>query len=267
MSTLLLISSLALAWDQRPNLPMEACSDELPYGVPTSQKEEVTLRCLEGYALEHDNKAKIATWVGYTLSPEESLGCFPRTDVFVEDSAIPKGERAELSDYLKSGYDRGHLAPDGDMSWDQQVEYESFLLSNMSPQVPSVNRGAWKYLETTMRALPWEAEHSFLIYAGNIYSLDLSKKIGTNRVVVPDKIYKIVVDLNTNQVYAFIFPNAGKLENKNLSKYLVSPAEIELQTGVSFPLPPNTNKSLVNPALPPPNMGGLTSAKREACRK
>ena len=47
-----------------------------------------------------------------------------------------------------TGYDKGHAAPDGDLSWSQQVEYESFLMTNMYPQHGSLNRGIWKLLET-----------------------------------------------------------------------------------------------------------------------
>ena len=263
---LLLLSFSAYGWDQRANLPLEACQDELSWGIPSSPKANVTDRCLEGFALQHDNDAKIASWVAYTLSPEEALGCFPRTNAFVGDASIPKGQRAEPSDYAKSGYDQGHLAPDGDMSWNQQVEYESFLLSNMSPQVPNVNRGAWKYIETTVRAWTWEKKHSYQVYAGNIYSVGTSKTIGNNKVVVPDRIYKIAVDLTTNEVFAFILPNAGKLESVP-QKYAVSVAEIEAQTGISFPLPPSTDKKAVRTDIPLANMGGLTSAKRAACKK
>lgn len=244
---------------------MEACADELPWGVPSSEKKNTTLRCLEGYAFLHDNDARISPWVAYTLSPEEALGCFPRTNAFVADSSLPKGQRAETSDYAKSGYDQGHLAPDGDMSWGLQVEYESFLLSNMSPQVPNVNRGAWKYLETTVRAWTWEKKHSFSVYSGNIYS-PASKKIGKNLVVVPDRLFKIATDLSTNEVWAFIFPNEGKIPSDS-KLYLTSVSEIEAQTGITFPLPSGTDKKLVQKDLPPPNMGGLTSAKREACKK
>lgn len=269
MSTLLAFLSLVLpayGWDQRANLPMGECADELPWGVPTSPKVNVVNECHEGYALQHDNEARIATWVAYTVTPEEALGCLPRTNAFVADAAIPKGQRAEPSDYAKSGYDQGHLAPDGDMSWNQQVEYESFLLSNMSPQVPNVNRGAWKYIETTVRAWTWERKHTFAVYAGNIYAVGTSKTIGANKVVVPDRLYKVAVDTVTSEVFAFILPNTGKWEATDPKQFAVSVAEIEAQTGLSLPLPAGADKHTVRADLPAANMGGLTDAKRTTCK-
>lgn len=261
----LLLALPARAWEQRQNLPMTECADELPWGVPVSPKVNVVNKCHEGYALQHDNDARIATWVAYTLSPEETIGCHPRSNAFVADAAIPKGQRAESSDYAKSGYDQGHLAPDGDMSWSQQAGYESFLLSNMSPQVPNVNRGAWKYIETTVRAWAWEKKHTFAVYAGNIYATGTSKTIGANKVVVPERLYKVAVDTVTNEVYAFVLPNAGRLE-VNPKLYAVSVADIEAQIGFSLPLPAGTDKRAVRADLPPANMGGLTDAKRTACK-
>ncbi|NBR00152.1 MAG: DNA/RNA non-specific endonuclease [Actinobacteria bacterium] len=256
----------ALAWDQRANLPMTACADEMPWGAPTSTKTNVVDRCLEGFALQHDNDARIATWVAYTVTPEEALGCFPRTNAFVAHAAVPKGQRAETSDYAKSGYDQGHLAPDGDMSWNQQVEYESFLLSNMSPQVPNVNRGVWKYIETTVRAWTWERGHTFAVYAGNIYAVGTSKTIGANKVIVPDSLFKVAVDTVTGEVFAFILPNVGKLETTDPKRYAVSVADIEAQAGITLPLPAGADKKAVRADLPPVNMGGLTDAKRAACK-
>ena len=64
----------------------------------------------------------------------------------------PQGGRAEPADYVGSGFDMGHIAPDGDMRWDPDVERKSSMLSNMTPQLPGLNRGLWKLLKTAVRA-------------------------------------------------------------------------------------------------------------------
>ena len=66
------------------------------------------------------------------------------------DTAVKTGS-AELKDYKGSGYDRGHLCPAGDMSFDSIAMRESFLMSNMSPQLPGFNRGIWNSLEQKIR--------------------------------------------------------------------------------------------------------------------
>jgi endonuclease G len=75
-----------------------------------------------------------------------------RTNDFREDYKVTTGS-ASLSDFKGSGYDRGHLAPAGDMKWSSTAMSESFYMSNMSPQKPGFNRGIWKKLES--RKLPW----------------------------------------------------------------------------------------------------------------
>ena len=56
-------ATLALAWDQKPSLPLDACKDEMPLGIPKLAKPGHTLICRTGYALQHDPEAKIPAWV------------------------------------------------------------------------------------------------------------------------------------------------------------------------------------------------------------
>ena len=117
-----------------------------------------------------------------------------------------------------------------------------------------------------MRAWTWERKHTFAVYAGNIYATGTSKTIGANKVVVPERLYKVAVDTVTNEVYAFVLPNAGRLEATDPKLYAVSVADIEAQIGFSLPLPAGTDKRAVRTDLPTANMGGLTDAKRAACK-
>jgi len=261
---LLLLPLQAHAWDQRPNQPIAQCADDLPFGVPVSDKKNVTLKCTDGYALLHDNDARIAAWAGWTVAPDEALGCVPRDDGFVADAAIPKGQRAEPGDYAKSGYDKGHIVPNADLSWSKQTMYESFLMSNMSPQLPNLNRGAWKYLETNERTWAWARKHSITIYAGNVYKLGTSKTIGENKVVVPDSLYKILIDNATGEVMAFMFPHVQKQEI-DLKARLTSVAAIEQAASVVFPVPAGHDKSTVAKEVWPADQGDMGAAKKTTC--
>lgn len=255
--------STASAWDFRPSSPIASCADELPYGVPASHATSATLICREGYALQHDDSAKIAVWAGWTISPEETIGCNPRTDAFTADADVPASGRATPEDYAKTGYDRGHMVPDADMSWSRQTSIESFLMSNMSPQLPNLNRGAWKLLEAQTRAWAWSRKHTLAVYSGNIYGAD-AKRIGSG-VVVPDALFKIVVDTATGEVLAFHFPNVDK-QAVDLKPRLTSVAEIERLTGVSFPLPTGYDRSKVAADVWPGGQGEVIEAKKRACK-
>lgn len=48
---------------------------------------------------------------------------------------MPDLYKAKLSDYLRSGYDRGHMAPAADCKYSQNAMDETFYLSNIAPQV------------------------------------------------------------------------------------------------------------------------------------
>ena len=96
-----------------------------------------------GYTLSYNEKYEQANWVAYELTSAETNSLYNRTNQFLVDPKISTGS-ANNSDYAGSGYDRGHLAPAGDMGWSAQSMIESFYYSNMSPQVPSFNRGIWK---------------------------------------------------------------------------------------------------------------------------
>src|SRR3546814_5140694 len=69
-----------------------------------------------------------------------------RTSEFFAETQIPVSESAELDDYRRSGYDRGHLAPSGNMP-NKESQAESFSLANIVPQNGELNRGIWADLE------------------------------------------------------------------------------------------------------------------------
>ena len=190
---LLLISiNNAFAWTQRPNFPKEQCAVHAPYGFPQAAGSPI---CRQAYYVEYDAAAKLPKVVTYTLTPPNAIGCVARTNAFVADQSVQNGPRPD--DYAATGYDKGHMAPDGDLSWDQQVEYESFLMTNMSPQAGSLNRGIWKLLETSVRGWVVQRNQVYTIYVGGIYNAN-DKKIGTG-VVVPNAFYKIVINQSTNE--------------------------------------------------------------------
>ena len=86
------------------------------------------------YTLNYDEQHEQASWVAYILTSTHIRGTVNRTNDFREDYKVKTGS-ASLSDYKGSGYDRGHLAPAGDMKWSSTAMSESFFMSNISPQM------------------------------------------------------------------------------------------------------------------------------------
>lgn len=184
-----------------------------------------------GYALVYDENCEQARWVAYVLTKAETTGTIERGDNFTIDPLVKTGT-ATKTDYLKSGLDRGHLAPAADMKWSEQAMDESFYFSNMSPQLPAFNRGVWKRLEDKMR--DWAISYdSILIVTGPILTPNLPA-IGVNQVCVPTHYYKVVVDFKKENAKAigFILPNAGSKDD--LQSFAVSIDSVEEKTGLDF---------------------------------
>ena len=232
---LITFTCFSVTGKQADPLPISQCVDEAPYGLPLVSKSDTNTICRQGYVLEHDNKAKIPMWVSYTLKPEEAVGCNNRDSAFSSDKSIPVGKRSEEKDYAKSGYDTGHLANDGDFRWSLQAARESFILSNMVPQLPGFNRGIWKRLEDQTRGWAISRKHELLIYVGPIYDRKQDQTIGKGTVTVPHSFYKIIVDTTTNEAMIFILPHESS--NEDLETFMSSLAEVQKETGIVFPMP------------------------------
>jgi endonuclease G len=260
---LFLSAGLAHAWDQRAPLPVDQCKVHSPYGWAQTVRTATPI-CREGYLVAYDAPVKIPVYVAYTLLPQNALGCFPRTNAFVADQSIQGG--ATPQDYAGTGYDKGHASPDGDQSWSQQVEYESFLMSNMYPQAGSLNRGIWKLLETSVRGWTVQRNQTYTIFVGAIYGAG-DKVIG-NGVIVPHAYYKIVINQATGEVAGWRFPHGAPYPNlgNDLTKFRTPVTDIQAEAGVKFAFPANA-KEIAPGAEWPVDYGALTNAKRAKCGK
>ena len=258
---LVFFSVNANSWEQRVPNDIQSCKIHSQYGFP--QTNNATPICRQGYLVGYDAQAKLPKFVTYQLLPQNALGCVARTNAFATDKSITSG--ATPDDYAGTGYDKGHMSPDGDLSWDQQVEYESFLMTNMSPQAGSLNRGIWKLLETSIRGWVVQLNQPFTIYVGGIYN-NQDKRIG-NGVVVPHAFYKIVINNATGQIAGWVFPHVAPYPNlgNDLTKFRVSIKQIEQQAGVQYKFPANAVE--VNPGSEwGVDYGKLTQAKRQKCK-
>lgn len=177
-----------------------------------------------GYSEDHEQSA----WVAYELTPLELAGNVDRTDDFREDRKVTTLS-AGLIDYKGSGYDRGHLAPAADFSFDRLAMSESFYMSNMSPQHPSFNRGAWSSLEKQVRA--WVGLHgSMYVITGPVLNNPLGH-IGINQVSVPNSFFKIIYSATNGQVLGVVMPNE---KTSSYHSHLITIDEIEVLTGLNF---------------------------------
>ena len=181
------------------------------------------------YSVSYNELHEQANWVHYKLNPYMLTGTTKRIDNFRIDPSV-KSESASPYDYKGSGYDRGHLAPAGDMKISFTSMSESFFMSNISPQNPSFNRGGWKRLESLVRA--WAKKNEVFITTAGVLNNNYFKKIGFNSVSVPREFYKLIYMPSENKMIAFLMPN--QKINGQLKDYVVSVDTVEELTGIDF---------------------------------
>jgi endonuclease G len=136
---------------QKPSIDTSQESILSKYGIP-SELSQIINR--QAYSLSYNHLLRNADWaIEHITKAEASTDVDRKKSKFKEDSQILKLFRSKMSDYQKSGFDRGHLVPAADVKTNQEALDETFYLSNMSPQVPAFNRKYWSYFEKFARNL------------------------------------------------------------------------------------------------------------------
>ncbi|NOI81411.1 DNA/RNA non-specific endonuclease [Vibrio tubiashii] len=206
----------------------QTCGKHLDVGLPSEQPDQVL--CRDGYAVGYNFQTKNADWVAYHITAESVNASFKRSNSFKEDSELPDYARSTLADYSGSGYDRGHLAPSATMDFSQDSMKQSFLMSNMSPQLPGFNRVGWRILEEHVRDLANEYNELYVV-TGPIYQGNEST-IGNN-VIIPSAFYKVILDPAFNEAIAFIVPHRD-VSSSELANFVTTIDAVEQQTGLDF---------------------------------
>lgn len=194
-------------------------------GVPETIVEHT------GYTVSFNSKRNIPNWVAYELTKEEVGGDEPRSQHFLPDPEIRNCPTTD--DYRNSGYDRGHMAPAGDMKWSEQAMKESFYLSNICPQNHNLNSGDWKVLEEHLRKMATLYDTVYIV-CGPVVSAN-PKTIGAEHIVtVPNAFFKAVLRKDKGSWCAIGFLFANQAGHKALSTYAMSIEDLQIVTDLDF---------------------------------
>jgi endonuclease G len=222
-----LFSASVLSTDNA-KLKEESQSQAFDY-LPTSTTNQIVRH--NYFTLSYNEKYEQAEWVAYELKRNYVRSSNFERPYFIEDPKVKTGS-ADWRNYKKSGYDKGHLCPAGDMEFEINAYNDTFFTSNISPQVHDFNGGVWNRLEQKVRYWATKYDCIYVITAGVLQpSL---KTIGQEQVLVPSYFYKILLD-DSNGKYkmiAFLVPNAKS--DKPLYDFVVSVDSIEKMTGIDF---------------------------------
>ena len=189
--------------------------------------------CYEAFAVLHSGETRTPVYVAQRLNRRTiEQADEKRADKFFADARLPSGERAELEDYKRSGYSRGHMAPAGDMSTPTAMA-QSFSLANMVPQNIQHNGGAWAKIEQDTRRYVLRAKGDVYVVTGPVFSRS-SPSIGANEVRVPTYLYKLVYDATTQRAWAHWQANR---EGERVGAP-ISYQELVKRTGIDFSIRP-----------------------------
>jgi endonuclease G, mitochondrial len=195
------------------------------------------------FSLAYDSSSGQALWVSYTMNSDMTDKNASRDKCSFKKDPLILSNAIDPSDYTKSGYDRGHLCPAADMTFDIQAMSETFYMSNMSPQDPGFNRGIWKKLEETVRE--WAIRDKEIIVASGGSLKYTNGFIGKeHKIAVPTYFYKVILDYKEPEIKAIAFVLKNESSSQPLQTFVVSVDSVERMTGVDFfcNLPDETEK-------------------------
>lgn len=164
--------------------------------------------CFEAYAVLHSGASRTPLYAAEHLTRESVAAArmVARDDSFHEEERLPAAERSQLEDYVHSGFDRGHLAPAGDMPT-PEAQAQSFSLANIVPQNRAFNRGLWSGIEESVRRLASQRGTLYVV-TGAVFTGGVVDAL-KSRVLVPTQLYKALYDPASGEAGAYLAPNRG----------------------------------------------------------
>ena len=255
MRCLVLLGALVIVSTTAVDQMMAECGHFTPFGQPVhrSLTDDLGMTkvpnwyviCHAGQIVAFNPDHNVSDWVAYRLGRKNLLNpIVARKDNFRADPQVPEQHQVVHSDYTYTGYDRGHLAPAAAMKWSLHAMNDSFLMTNIAPQVGSgFNQHIWKSLERRMRQ--WACQRGELyVVTGPLYETRPVEQLTYDEnsdgrddngvlVDVPSHFFKFAFDSNRIEAIAFILPNL-KLKTKDLPKYLTSIDNIEDRSHLDF---------------------------------
>jgi endonuclease G len=203
------------------------------------------------YALSYNANIGTANWVSWQLN-QSWLGSSDRQNTFRPDNSLPENfYPVTPKDYTNTGYDRGHIIPSSDRTRTLEENSATFLMVNMLPQAPDLNREVWRELELESRRLVDRGKELYIV-AGPHGKI---KTIANGKVTVPKYNWKVVLILDRpggnaktvtaqTKAIAVWMPNDDSVKRTSWKNYIVTVDDVEAKTGYDFfsNVPPTVQK-------------------------
>jgi len=193
----------------------------------------------QGYIVGYSESRRDPLWAAYRVFHTEHPFDIPRPAGFATDTRT--AARVRETDYAKSGYDRGHMAPNSDImrEWGKEAQLETFLLSNICPQAPELNERVWERLEADERKYADTCAEVWVIDGPIFAELNggQTPRLASG-IAVPSAFYKILIDEEGQaggkpRIFSVIMPQEVK-GTELPQQFLTTVAEIERETHLEF---------------------------------
>jgi endonuclease G len=197
------------ALSQPAACPQFFSGGQAPALVNARLAQRTTLLCNDAYAVLASGVTHGAIWSAERLTTGSVAAARDtvRESAFYADSRLPEADQAQLEDYRRSGFDRGHMTPSGDMAgW--QAQAQSFSLANMVPQTPALNRGIWAGIEMAVRDLA-AREGELFVVTGPAFQGSQLQSIGPGGVLVPSATWKAIYDPQAGGTGVYVCANTS----------------------------------------------------------
>ena len=250
LAGLLFLSLFASALAQPPNCERHFFQKTAPEITRKSLQTSTVGLCFEAFAVLHSGVSRTPLWSAEYLTRGSLKAAreITRADSFHAEPALPPGQGAELADYVRSGFDRGHMAPAADMPT-EQAQHESFSLANIVPQNRKNNQILWAAIEGATRHLT-NLRGELYVITGPVFEGDKLDRIN-GRVLVPTHVFKAVLDPAKQEAAAWLAPN-----NDSGEYQVINVETLERRIGINlFPELTDTAKQRVM-ELPEPRIRG-----------
>ena len=204
------------------------------------------LYVFDSYALSYNCSAGTPNWVSWHLD-SRWLGEIPRQNSFVIYELYPVGCNAiTTKDYTGSGFDRGHNCPSADRTCSLIKNEETFLMLNIIPQAPDVNRGLWADVEDFTRELIEGGNEVYVIMGvhgeGGTGDNGYRKFWADGQLTVPRFLWRVMIVLpegnndlkrlgEDTRAIALWVENKNSSDKKPWHEYITTINEIEVATG------------------------------------
>lgn len=187
----------------------------------------------KGHSLSFNLTTHCPNWVAWKLTKEMTNGRWARSNDYRSDRLVPFDHRVDEKAFSGSGYDRGHMCPAGDMSWDSEAMSATFLMSNMCPQAPTLNQRWWEHLESACRR--WaNQEGEIYICCGPMYSGSGQTISSYPTVTVPSAFFKVIISLCPGREKGIGFFYLNNDSRQTMTDAVRTIDEIEELTGYDF---------------------------------